>query len=688
MAQRNKKFSSLLSRLQPAEAAPLKNEVPPGEEGEEPPTPVLRTGTSDGSKDNPDSRPSTSGSRPGTGTGGGGGGSGGLNAALNEKDAESSTPSRQKRAASNVSFTPEPQLGSPRREATMGSVQKSTTGAELKQMKSKLGGMMKAAMSGMSDLVQKRRHMVWAKHPTTSKLMPSARSGALAVAVRGQILIFGGMREFRVDANMRTAVNNDEKAKAEAEVQRQYLNDLYRYDIESGVWEIVHKSVIGAKIDQFDETFGDIPIGRAGHAGTSVEGRMVVVFGGWRSDYGKMRYLNDLYELDLSTMIWSRPKVSGEIPSARTYAQMVEGRGELLRGRVIMFGGNSGYWGKDYNATLYVYDVDYKQWSTPKVAGDFPSGRAQHRMGTMKDGRIFLFGGSNKVRGKPNYLYDFFVLDAIAMEWQRMKVTGEAPPALSGHGAVEVEGGIFLYGGATLKQSGAVDFNEELFLLDMERKEWRKLPNQGDPPPPRAAFCMVSYNDAIHTLYGFAVDEGVKEQMRDHYVFDAGGWRKSIDMLLKLRNKLDNTKLKDKIKKQEEDRKRRIQDRRRRTLMDFRKAQKAIKLSRTLHDRYERRLIIDDLQSEDNYLTQRNLLDGLLEALRQSIRKSGELDKIVSVMRLEKQTKRLCQNIDVPNIGVGEQREYVPPEVPSEGATEEGSQKEGEGEEGKGGGAT
>ena len=81
---------------------------------------------------------------------------------------------------------------------------------------------------------------------------------------------------------------------------------------------------------------GQPPSPRHGHSATLIA-KKIIIFGG-RGLYSNQIY-NDLYILDTTSLTWSKPTLSGDIPCPRYYhaAEMVNDR------ELFILGGNPGH---------------------------------------------------------------------------------------------------------------------------------------------------------------------------------------------------------------------------------------------------------------------------------------------------------------------------------------------------------
>ena len=78
------------------------------------------------------------------------------------------------------------------------------------------------------------------------------------------------------------------------------------------------------------ETSGNKPLARFGHTAVS-KGHRMYIFGGCAH---KRPLLNDLYILDLKTMMFERVETGSHLPSARTWHAAV-----VVRNQMYVFGG-------------------------------------------------------------------------------------------------------------------------------------------------------------------------------------------------------------------------------------------------------------------------------------------------------------------------------------------------------------
>ena len=202
------------------------------------------------------------------------------------------------------------------------------------------------------------------------------------------------------------------------------------------------------------------PAARFDHASLLV-GSKIVVFGGWN---GKQCF-NDLWVFDTDAFAWMKPKTAGSPPTPRHGVKMEL----LLDGRILVFGGHTTADLKAeqkavYNNDARILDTETMIWSRPRTTGDLPSGRYGHTMCRI-GGQVALVGGWAGVRRSmvfeylpvpdnfedrdvsmlKNYLH---FLDVDDMEWRAPAYLGVVDyPHRYGHTTNLVGEYLFVFGG-------------------------------------------------------------------------------------------------------------------------------------------------------------------------------------------------------------------------------------------------
>lgn len=101
----------------------------------------------------------------------------------------------------------------------------------------------------------------------------------------------------------------------------------------------------------------------------------------------KFVYLNDLYAIEVETLVWRKVKCHGDIPPARYGHSLC-----LLGSRVFIFGGRGD--NKKYFNDIYMMDLDTYIWAKISTSTSSPLPRMNHTA-VMVGTRMAIFGGYN-----------------------------------------------------------------------------------------------------------------------------------------------------------------------------------------------------------------------------------------------------------------------------------------------------
>ncbi|CAH8539010.1 unnamed protein product [Schistosoma rodhaini] len=175
------------------------------------------------------------------------------------------------------------------------------------------------------------------------------------------------------------------------------------------------------------------------------------------------RYLNDLYTLELkpnsSTMCWDIPNTYGQPPTPRESHSAVAYQvldGMVKKWRLLVYGGMSG----NRLGDLWQLEIDTMTWIKPIVSGDLPAPRSLHSA-TVIGNRMFVFGGwvplvmeeikmtAQEKEWKCTNTLASLNLDTMAWEPLTMEVADECllPRARAGHCAVAVHSRLYVWSG-------------------------------------------------------------------------------------------------------------------------------------------------------------------------------------------------------------------------------------------------
>ncbi|MCI4380577.1 hypothetical protein PGIGA_G00241560 [Pangasianodon gigas] len=180
-----------------------------------------------------------------------------------------------------------------------------------------------------------------------------------------RLLVFGGMVEYG-----------------------KYSNDLY--ELQASRWEWKRLKPKAPKN-------GPPPCPRLGHS-FSLVGNKCYLFGGLANDSEDPknnipRYLNDLYTLELrpgsNVAGWDIPITYGVLPPPReSHTAVVYTEKTSKKSRLVIYGGMSGCRLGD----LWTLDIDTLTWNKPAISGTAPLPRSLHSATTITN-KMYVFGG-------------------------------------------------------------------------------------------------------------------------------------------------------------------------------------------------------------------------------------------------------------------------------------------------------
>lgn len=299
-----------------------------------------------------------------------------------------------------------------------------------------------------------------------------------------------------------------------------YLNDLWRYDVETGLWTwLSGSSSSGGEFSiNSVETPENVPVARKDSVSWTGSDGSLYLFGGSGSlSPSDIQYLNDLWRFDVGSSQWVLIRSNSSVhlgvygtqgvaaadntPGARSGAVAWTGSD----GSYYLFGGY-GYAGSGNRGNLndlWRYDAGGNEWmwlrgsestSQSGVYGtqgqaaseNTPGARYKAVSWTGMDGLLYVFGGQ---AGQDRYLNDLWCYDVGSNEWMWLKgsdsanqhgvygVQGVAAPqnvpgarqeAVSWTG---VDGALYLFGGlgCAVSVSGVLD---DLWRYDAATNQW------------------------------------------------------------------------------------------------------------------------------------------------------------------------------------------------------------------------
>jgi len=208
--------------------------------------------------------------------------------------------------------------------------------------------------------------------------IPSARSAHTAVLVGDRMIVFGGW-------------NGDN-----------CMNDIFELDLTSNIWRRL-------------KTEGTPPCSRCSHGATVFNHQSsdkMFIFGGYATDRATVNgvptadkgYLNDLHELNLSTMTWKVSRQAGQVPSPRSRFRVAPHLNNLY-----LFGG----WNSQHHfGNLFKLSLDTGFWT--EISSDFDrDGLGQFSLCVAED-YMYIFAGYSPKTGSRDNLFAYKLLGNMA----------------------------------------------------------------------------------------------------------------------------------------------------------------------------------------------------------------------------------------------------------------------------------
>ncbi|KAK2961654.1 putative Actin-fragmin kinase [Blattamonas nauphoetae] len=193
------------------------------------------------------------------------------------------------------------------------------------------------------------------------------------------------------------------------------------------------------------ETSSSLPSQLSVFGSSVVESQGVIFsFGGQRVSFDQ-ELTNTLYTLDLEKMEWREQPTSGDIPPPIAWHT-----GQIWDNKMFIFGGMSLQAGETVPTNdLFVLDLESLVWRFVKTEGSQPSPRYLHTA-VVENGTMWVFGGMNQHR-----LNDLFALDIATLTWTFLTPGKNQPPPICSHVAVysPVSRSMLVFGGRTSERA-------------------------------------------------------------------------------------------------------------------------------------------------------------------------------------------------------------------------------------------
>ncbi|XP_006871181.1 PREDICTED: host cell factor 2 [Chrysochloris asiatica] len=295
-----------------------------------------------------------------------------------------------------------------------------------------------------------------------------------------RILVFGGMVEYG-----------------------RYSNELYELQASRWLWK---------KVRPQPPASGLPPCPRLGHS-FSLYGNKCYLFGGLAnesedSNNNVPRYLNDFYELDLQhgsgVVGWSIPVTKGIVPSPReSHTAIIYCKKDSGSPKMYVFGGMCGARLDD----LWQLELETMSWSKPETKGTVPLPRSLHTASVIGN-KMYIFGGWVPHKGESieNSPHDcewrctssFSYLNLDTAEWTTLVSDSQEdkknsrPRPRAGHCAVAIGSRLYFWSGRDgyKKALNSQVCCKDLWYLDTEK-----------PPAPSQVQLIKATTNSFHVKW-------------------------------------------------------------------------------------------------------------------------------------------------------------------------------------------
>jgi len=270
--------------------------------------------------------------------------------------------------------------------------------------------------------------------------------------------------------------------------------NIARHSIDSELWKFSGEwtQVV---------TTGTKPSSRVAHA-QIIQNNVLWVWGGRQGEEMGDGDLDDLFRIDLSTLVWEHLTAKGDLPVKRSFHQMSQTPGKLH-----LFGGCSG---PDRLAELHTLDLETLEWSLqPKNEGMKGVGGA----GFVSHGEnLFVVAGFDG-----DECNDCYKFNITTKTWTKIPSDNLRPRSV--FGICTVGNHIIVLGGE-LEQSnvghlGAGDFGDDLVTLNVETLQFGELEQNLRPVGRGWTRLTESGNNSFVLFGGLAGNDEKPERLND-----------------------------------------------------------------------------------------------------------------------------------------------------------------------------
>ncbi|CAG8491962.1 3648_t:CDS:1 [Diversispora eburnea] len=227
-------------------------------------------------------------------------------------------------------------------------------------------------------------------------------------------------------------------------------NDLYRLNVAEMRWE----SMIYLK--------GKSPSKRLNHSASLWNQDKLIIFGGTDEED---QYCDDLIILDLNSMTWERPEISGFRPKGRAKHSAT-----IYQDKLYIVGGNSIDDNDQSLVSTEVNCLNLLNWTWENPINLVP--RHSH-VSFIYRNRLYLYGGYNEDMDREKSLV---IMDLITKNVSKIEITSDSCPEMNaGEHFTQMYGNQLVVVVTRCIKHGAQEVSIGIWTLDLDTFHWHKF---------------------------------------------------------------------------------------------------------------------------------------------------------------------------------------------------------------------
>eukprot|EP00818_Percolomonas_sp_WS_P003019 CAMPEP_0117447362 /NCGR_PEP_ID=MMETSP0759-20121206/6835_1 /TAXON_ID=63605 /ORGANISM="Percolomonas cosmopolitus, Strain WS" /LENGTH=881 /DNA_ID=CAMNT_0005239693 /DNA_START=139 /DNA_END=2784 /DNA_ORIENTATION=- len=186
---------------------------------------------------------------------------------------------------------------------------------------------------------------------------------------------------------------------------------------------------------------------------------------------GVAQWSDSVYKFDLEKSSWSQVKIQATNAESKLPQLAAHTITQFSETEFLAFGGRTGIF--SYSNDIYLLNLQQETSYLMKPASSVkPSARWEHSAAYV-DGQLFVFGGATTKES----FNDIFAFNAKDKKWRAVTPKGASLPNIHGHSATVSNGKVFLIGGYL-----GQNYNSNVYIYDVANNEMTRVSNSGLVP--------------------------------------------------------------------------------------------------------------------------------------------------------------------------------------------------------------